>query len=263
MKCELEKGFGFVTIRRVFLALACAGIAAACRDTSVSDPDVSAREAASSVSSVQSDIELVAKGLALALSERPLRQELKERLRRSRFREHKQLLQDSLLAGGGDRLIHRAAARIGVSRAEFIRIVRNLPAIELDMPVRSQRARWNGQTPAMVVAALAETDTPIGFTSDGSRVVLTRDAPPDVPVIVLTAREVRSEDTVAVTPSQSLDGVSASLLPIMPPGECNAMRSPLVEAAAAPLLEGCSEQPPGVYPPAWPQLGALPSRPGV
>jgi hypothetical protein len=115
----------------------------------------------------------------------------------------------------------------------------------------------------MVVAALGETDTPIGFTADGSRVVLSRAAPPDVPVIVLTAREVRMEDTVAVTPSQSLDGVAASILPIMPPGECNAMRTPATEAAAAPMLEGCSEQPPGVFPPAWPQLGALPGRPGV
>lgn len=237
----------------------------ACRDSQAVDPTASqASISRLQAEAPQSGLETVAKGLALALDEPQIRRALKERMRLSRFREHKLPLQDSLLrSSAGIALLNRAAARLKISRAEMVNTVNALPPIELYMPVRAQRGRWNGENGVLVVAAMSEDASPVAFTAAGQRLLLSKVTAPETPAIVLTLQELRSSDTVSAPTSVQLSVASPALLPIGPPG-CQEARAVPVNTDAMSVEAGpCDQPPPGSYPPAWPNLGALPNRPGV
>ena len=213
-------------------------------------------------------LELLAKGLALALSDSATRVRFKERLRKSQYIEHKVMLNDMVLGlhASDGALLARGSSEMGHSLDYLRELASLLPPIEVYMPIKAHRGRWNGQDTVLVVAALDEKTAPVGFTPHGERVVLSLGAPPLVPTIVLTRRETRSTDTVAALLPEAKGVGDESVLPVS--NECQPLTAPAsADAAPAyytpPVCDGTPIPPP--LPQVWPNdyVTGLPNHPGV
>lgn len=164
--------------------------AAACTD--VTNP--AARPAEPDSPEARSAAEQVSRGVALALREAPVRAEVREALRRSPVTEHKLVFQQFLATPAGTRLAGRAAAGLGVDRADFAVLVAHLPEMDFYVPSRAQRLAWTGGS-TVTVAAVLDNDHPItaGYTPEGRRVAIdTRALRPADALFVLEPAERKS-----------------------------------------------------------------------
>ena len=63
------------------------------------------------------------------------------------------------------------------------------PALELYLPVPAHRAAWTGDERILVATTADEREGPVAFSPSGERLVLDRNAPPDIPVLALVPAE--------------------------------------------------------------------------
>lgn len=71
--------------------------------------------------------------------------------------DHSLILDDYLLELGAEELLKRSADGLGVTQAEFLALVRELPELEFLVPVTGHRLRWTG-SPRIAVAAHWDSD---------------------------------------------------------------------------------------------------------
>lgn len=130
----------------------------------------------------------LARRLARALADPEFRAHIKDQLDRSPFVEHK--LQFQRFLTRADRRALRDVARLGAEPESAVQ-ADAAAAIPLEMyfPVPGHRAAWTGGPDILVASAREDREAPIAYDIKGRRQVLSPDAPPSTPVLVLVPVE--------------------------------------------------------------------------
>lgn len=168
------------------LAFAALLAAAACTDRTEPEP------APESLAALRYDHasarERLARRVALALRDEQFRSQLKQDLDRSPVREGKLHFQRYLAASEGR--ARSAMARASAESEEAVsRDAAGAPALELYLPVPEHRSRWSGGEHVLVATVDDERQPPVAFSPRGQRIILSPDAPPEVPVLALVPVE--------------------------------------------------------------------------
>lgn len=186
------------------LAVAFALLAAACSDQPTAPSPASgssvARAGAPGAAGAVAEEEamaLVARTMALALSDAGLRQRIRNDLRASRNREHKVPAQEYFKGASGGILLAKMAQHGNVSRDSLQQLLAAVRPLELYFPVPAHRGTWTGGADLVVASALTEERDPVGYDLSGNQVALQRASAPQLPTLVLTARETRFEEAAA------------------------------------------------------------------
>ena len=72
--------------------------------------------------------------------------------------------------------------------------------LEVYLPIRAQREKYNGDDELLVAWQLQEDEAPVAYTSAGERVLLSLDQPPVQPTLVIVPREDADMDQVVLDP---------------------------------------------------------------
>lgn len=130
----------------------------------------------------------LARRLARALADPEFRTYMKGELDRSPFTENK--LQLQTLLGRPDRRVLRDVARLtGESESAVELDAMNAVPLEIYFPVPAHRAQWTGGPDVLVASAREDHDAPVAYDVKGRRLVLSPDAPPATPVLVIVPVE--------------------------------------------------------------------------
>jgi hypothetical protein len=156
------------------------------------DPQPSATRLTEQTDPERQALERLAKAVALALGDQEFRGDVKGKMQKAPFKEHKLELRKFLTKS-----VAKSIASVAGSTPEAIladlALVRPL---ELYMPVESHRASWTGGNDLLVVAGIEEDEPIIGFDLRGNRVPLSNEVPPAVPTIAIVPVETRFDDPV-------------------------------------------------------------------
>jgi len=109
----------------------------------------------------------VARAIALAMAETPIRQQVLNDLRESPYSEHKVILQDYLRSPGGTRLLE-AIERAGIDSDSLSSSLQDTPPIQFYVPVTAQRTSWRGTPDILVVPNLVQAAPDVGFAPTGA-----------------------------------------------------------------------------------------------
>lgn len=154
------------------------------------DPEHALASASSSADPDQAALSELTRVVAVALSDQGLRQRVKNDMRASRFTsEHKLPFTDYLHGSSGGILLAKMAKESGQSRAEILSLLDRAPALEFYMPVPEHRETWTGGAPLLIAGTLGEGEALVSYNLDGEEVPLSREAPPEVPTLVLVPVE--------------------------------------------------------------------------
>jgi hypothetical protein len=134
----------FPVVARVLAGTALFALLGACADV---DP-VTPRAPASPPADQR--VETIARGVSKALTTPALRTQLRHDLG-----ESGRLPLDGYLRGGGSALADAAAKAVGMERDAFLGLMRELPALELALPMPADLARWDGGDELVVAGTLA------------------------------------------------------------------------------------------------------------
>jgi hypothetical protein len=140
----------------------------------------------------------LARRVARALADAEFRTTLKLELDRSPFSEQKIHFQRFLSKSNGQALRH--LARLSGEAEEAVESDARAAPLEVYFPVPAHRATWKGGTEVLVASARDDGDAPIAYDARGRRQVLSPDAPPAIPVLVLVPVETNFDMSDAVEP---------------------------------------------------------------
>jgi hypothetical protein len=145
----------------------------------------------------------LARRLARALGDAGFRAYVKSQLDRSPFVEHKLHFQ-RFLQGSNQQALRQVARLSGELEADIEADARESQPLEIYIPVDAHRTAWSGGTDILVASAREDREAPVAYDVKGRRQVLSPDAPPATPVLVLVPVETDfgAEETMAfaVTP---------------------------------------------------------------
>ena len=127
----------------------------------------------------------IAQLVAVAMDNEPARQHLKRDMRAAPFREHKLQLTEYLRSRDGKALLARMTETNGGSEADLFAIVNAVRPLEFYMPAPNHREKWNGKADVIVLSQLEQSSPLVAFDKNGRTVSVSRDAPPDQPVLAL------------------------------------------------------------------------------
>lgn len=134
-------------------AVACDGATAPVAPHAADD----ARLTVAAMNNPLSPDQVIARGLALALGDRAVREAVRDAMRASPLTEHKLVLQDFVGTDPGALVVRAVAARLGVGVDSVGAIIAALPALDFYVPGRDQRRSWRA-TPDVLVAAVLGPD---------------------------------------------------------------------------------------------------------
>jgi hypothetical protein len=129
-------------------------------------------------------VQAVARSIARALAEPPLRRQVLEELRDSPAPQHRISLQGYLLGTRGSAVASRAAQAADLDAREFAALLRSLPSLELIVPRPTDRVNWTGSGDVAVFGTVgdgkdwAERGWLRGYTLAGDSVALGRSRHP-------------------------------------------------------------------------------------
>jgi hypothetical protein len=132
--------------------------------------------------------ERLARLFARALQNPTFRAYVKAQLDSSPYPEHKIQLQ-GFLAARGRRALHDLARENGTTDDDVTREAAAAAPLEVYLPVAAHRAAWTGDDNVLVATAGGDHETPVAFSPDGRRTLLSPDAPPPTPVLAVVPVE--------------------------------------------------------------------------
>ena len=157
----------------------------------------------------------LARRVAKALKDPEFRATLKLELDGSSFTEQKIHFQQFLSKSNGQAL--RQLARLSGESEQDVESDAKAAPLEVYFPVPAHRASWKGGTEVLVASARDDGDAPIAYDVRGRRQVLSPDAPPAAPVLVLVPVETNFDRSVSIEPFICCaDGPVPA--PTLPPG---------------------------------------------
>lgn len=149
------------------------------------------------------DGERATRMLALALADSLARRDLFLALATSDVRENKLHL-TSYLQGRG-KAIREALEKSGLRSRELADALQRVRPIELYMPMQVHRSKWSADDAFLVALSLDDGEAPVAYNANGTRVVLDREVPPDIPTLVLAPVETH----FGIQEQLNLQGLSA------------------------------------------------------
>ncbi|MFN2382672.1 MAG: hypothetical protein ABR559_00245 [Gemmatimonadota bacterium] len=152
------------------------------------------------LSASASSNEKIAVLLALSLRDTSLRALLHARISGSTEREKKLHLQTLVAHERG--LFQRMATAARLSEPELTAFLNQLPSMEVYLPFGPHRQEWDGTSNLIVATAMSDNDVPYGITLDGREVSLSRQTPPQDPVLAIVPAESFDEAGRSLRPSQ-------------------------------------------------------------
>ena len=195
------------TIRAGLLALAATFVAACDRPApTVENEEGGFTQPATQPSPERDAMDRLARRLARALADPGFRSYVKTQLDQSPYVEHKLQFQRFLHASG-QRALKDLARLNGTNEATVEDEAARAIPLELYFPVPAHRAAWSGGADLLVASARQDHDAPIAYDVNGRRQVLSPDAPPATPVLVI----------VPVETNFGPDGVTANQVDPGPP----------------------------------------------
>ena len=162
---------------------ACADSAKRIAGPEKSSADIRTAIAESPASAERAALSTIARLVAVALDNEPARQHLKRDMRAAPFREHKLELGSYLRSKDGSALLKAIVAGSGKSEDDFFATLGSIRPLEFYMPVATQREKWTGRDPVLVVSQLEEWGPIVGFADDGRRVSVDQKVPPQQPTL--------------------------------------------------------------------------------
>ena len=138
----LLSGYSMITLRNLAALLTVSVVAACSSDkvTGVQTPGLASILVPQTPQELSAD--LVARGFAAAMSDASIRMAVRDAMRASPLTEHKLGLQEFLQTPTGAALAAAAAAKLGVTAAEFATAVSALPAMDFYIPDEVARKTW-------------------------------------------------------------------------------------------------------------------------
>ena len=132
--------------------------------------------------------ERLARLFARALQNPAFRTYVKAQLDSSPFPEQKIQLQGFLSARGG-RALRDLARENAITEDDVSQEAAGAVPLEVYLPVPGHRAAWTGDANVLVATAIGDRESPVAFSPDGRRTLLSPTAPPATPVLVLVPVE--------------------------------------------------------------------------
>lgn len=157
---------------------------------------------------VNQALDLVARGIALAMEDESIRIAVRDAMRDSPWDEHQLDLHEFLETDRGQMVAQVAIEGLDIPFDRFADAIRSLPAMDFYVPYRDHRRTWTGARPVTVVAALNSDDGPfLGFDHTGHRIDPPSSRPiPVVPVVGLypAERRIRRQESALQDASQEV-----------------------------------------------------------
>jgi hypothetical protein len=174
----------------LFLGLAVATLACSDRSRTATTAPAAPPATPSSVAAAPSPQrpERMALLFARALQDPAFRTYVKAQLDSSPFPEQKIQLQRFLVARGRQAL-RDLARENATTEADVSREAAGAVPLEIYLPVPGHRAAWTGDANVLVATASGDRESPVAFSPDGHRTLLSPTAPPAIPVIALVPVE--------------------------------------------------------------------------
>ncbi len=181
-------------MKNTLQAVSCAAallLGSACANGDVAGPG-EAVPAASRDIETQTKMDMLAKGIALALRDSTLRAQIVEDMRDSPFPQHSLPLRAYLQGRRGQPLAATAATALKIGARDLSALLASLPEVAFQAATREDRATWTG-TGAIVVAGSASSledrdpSTALtGYTPDGSTASVPLTVDPSAVVLTIT-----------------------------------------------------------------------------
>lgn len=221
-------------------------------------PTLPADAAGVPLASSASELQDVARVLALGLAHQDARVDVRASMRRSRLNEHKLVLQSWAHTPEAQRVIAAAARAAGTDAPALLRRIDALPIADFYAPFREHRTRWQG-TGSILVAATMDPDAPAvtAYAADGtSREFRLADGVPAQPMLMLHPAERKGVRPLFV------GATTADVIQDM--GEADGVTVTYSSACAPDVLicpPGDEEEDPCYYDPSLPQCQYVPPTP--
>lgn len=135
-------------------------------------------------------LERLARVVAIALGDQEFRNDVKGKMQKAPFKEHKLELRKFLTKS----VAKSIAGSAGTSPEAILADLALVRPLEFYMPVESQRDSWTGGKNLIVVAGIEEDESITGFDLSGNQVAVSNSIPPAVPTIVLVPVETRFDE---------------------------------------------------------------------
>jgi len=160
----------------------------------------------------------LARRFAKALDDAEFRAFTRAELDGSPYTENKLHLQ-RFLTGAGRRAMREVARLSGAAESAVEADVQAAAPLEIYFPVPAHRAAWNGDANVLVASAREDGDAPVAYDVKGGRRVLSAEAPPETPVLVIVPVETDFgiEGSTAFAATSPLPPPPAPLPPPSPP----------------------------------------------
>jgi hypothetical protein len=96
---------------------------------------------------------------------------------------------NSYVRGSGRALLQAMSRQSGLSVAQLDSLLTQAGSLEMYLPVQEHRAAWRGGDDLLVATQYRDHETPIGFDLAGNPVLMSAEAPPATPTLVLVPAE--------------------------------------------------------------------------
>ncbi len=133
-------------------------------------------------------LERLARRTARALTDPVFREDVRQAIATSPYREGKVHFQRYLRSDGGRRL-GLVASENAEAESDLDSDITRSGSLEMYFPVPEHRRAWQGGTELLVATAGADGEAPIAFDLTGRRIVLDPKQPPTVPVLAVEPAE--------------------------------------------------------------------------
>lgn len=167
-----------------------------CSDSVLTSPkDLEVEASASGIDPRETSLQIIARGVALALQESATRASVFNAWRASEYTDHKLGLQTFCQTPDGNRLLLSLSAQLNVSEAAGLAMIQGLPPLDFYVPFRDHRKSWRGGNEVIVAATMDRRNNPTlpAFGTDGRRLLLQRsNGVPIRPLVILHPAEPKS-----------------------------------------------------------------------
>ncbi len=137
-------------------------------------------------------LERLARRTARALRDPAFREDVRQAIAASPYREGKVHFQRYLRSDGGRRLRLVASENVE-SESDLDTDITRSGSLEMYFPVPEHRRAWQGGTDLLVATANSDGEAPVAFDLNGRRIVLDPKQPPAVPVLAVEPAELDFE----------------------------------------------------------------------
>jgi hypothetical protein len=146
-------------------------------------------DALSSADAERAALARIGKVVAMSLGEKSARQQLKNRMRASPFKEHKLELGAYVRSEEGRQSLSRVAG--GRASDDLLTLLEQVRPLEFYMPVRTHRETWVGDEEVLVAVQLEEEDPVVAFNARGEEIRLDPNIPPGQATLSIVPSETR------------------------------------------------------------------------